>query len=441
MSGEEYDSEAGRTNEEGTSDGGSRRESAAGSSSPPNGSPQKEDGASRKGGGSGAGASGGTEAVAGEKERKDGAHVSASDKQQTPSRPRQEHEKKKVRSGKQPRPRKSMFRIRFRKAHDTYTAEELGATPRRLRRLTLSGVYVQNLKEHDIQAYFVIEASPPPGQPALEPLLQSDVVRGDKTHHEVAWSKQATMDLEDEMLFADQRLCFSVYQKRQLWSTRVIGYAFVSLRDAFARPGVLMQDTYKLFKEKDEAERRSRDKMNADASASSHRDTNASDTGSVTSTTSSTPSTVPRTWSGGNLFRRASKDTDDEDAGSKVRGHVTMTWLVEDSVKLPFCLSVPPLHAGQCHYDIIDHLGIVVAKLEYLGRSKCAWCTNVDPSAAFYSDYTDADAGPQEEACCNACSLKGWSECVVMWDKKGTAHTSYTRAHTHTFLKPQRELC
>jgi hypothetical protein len=36
-----------------------------------------------------------------------------------------------------------MFRIRFRKAHDTYTAEELGATPRRLRRLNLSGVYLQ----------------------------------------------------------------------------------------------------------------------------------------------------------------------------------------------------------------------------------------------------------------------------------------------------------
>jgi hypothetical protein len=31
----------------------------------------------------------------------------------------------------------------------------------------------------------------------------------------------------------------------------------------------------------------------------------------------------------------------------------------------------------------------------------------------------DAEAGPQDEACCNACSMKGWSECVIMWDKKG----------------------
>ena len=122
------------------------------------------------------------------------------------------------------------------------------------------------------------------------------------------------------------------------------------------------------------------------------------------------------------MFRRAApKEGEEEDGGGKVRGHVTMTWLVEESVKLPFCLSVPPLRAGQCHYDIVDHLGVVVAKMEYLGRSKCAWCTNVDPSAAFYADYTDAEKGPQEEACCNACSMKGWSECVVMWDKKGEA--------------------
>ena len=65
-----------------------------------------------------------------------------------------------------------MFRIRFRKAHDTYTAEELGATPRRLRRLTVSGVHAQNLKEHDIQAYYTIEAAPAAGETSREPLLQ-----------------------------------------------------------------------------------------------------------------------------------------------------------------------------------------------------------------------------------------------------------------------------
>ena len=61
-----------------------------------------------------------------------------------------------------------------------------------------------------------------------------------------------------------------------------------------------------------------------------------------------------------------------------MRGYVTMTWLVEDTIKLPFCLSVPPLRAGQCHYDIVDHLNGVVAKLEYVGRSRCAWCTKID---------------------------------------------------------------
>jgi len=49
-------------------------------------------------------------------------------------------------------------------------------------------------------------------------------------------------------------------------------YAFVSLRDAFARPGVSMQSTYELFKDKDEAERRSR----SVASASSARPTSVS---------------------------------------------------------------------------------------------------------------------------------------------------------------------
>jgi len=284
-------------------------------------------------------------------------------------------------------------------------------------------VHVKNLKEHDIQAFFVIDAATAPGETAREPLLTSDVVRGDKTQQEVAWNPVATMDLGDEMLFPDQRLCFSVFQKRQLWSTRLIGYAFVSLRDSFARPNVSMQSTYQLFKEKDEAERRSREKQNSQtADHSAH-----SDAGSFSSTTASSTSasvssaSMPRSLSVSNLFRRANHSVEDDEGGAKVRGHVTMTWNVEQSIKLPFCLSVPPLRTGQCHYEIVDHLGLVVAKLEYVGRSRCAWCTNMDliasPSCA--SDYVDAEVGPQEDACCNACSMKGWSECVVMWDKKG----------------------
>jgi hypothetical protein len=36
------------------------------------------------------------------------------------------------------------------------------------------------------------------------------------------------MDLEEELLFSEQRLCFCFYQKRQLWSTRVIGSALTA---------------------------------------------------------------------------------------------------------------------------------------------------------------------------------------------------------------------
>jgi len=156
-SGDEYDSEAGRTNEEGTSTGSSRsRENSL--SAPCSGSPPKDTAVRAGGGVAGVGKE---EAKHEAGAHKTGAHVAASAEEQTASQPRPEKEvretdKKKVRSGnKRPRARKSMFRIRFRKAHDTYTAEELGATPRRLRRLTLSGVYATNLKEHDIQVLHV----------------------------------------------------------------------------------------------------------------------------------------------------------------------------------------------------------------------------------------------------------------------------------------------
>ena len=310
--------------EEGASDGSSRctsRDSAAGSTPP---SPKKE-GAMAPSASTDEGRVGADGGGAAQR-----AHSASSTEADISTRSRQTQEKKKARGAgaRKPRPRKSMFRIRFRKAHDTYTAEELGATPRRLRRLTLSGVYVQNLKEHDIQSYFTIEAASEAGEPPRPALLQSEVSRGDKALQEICWNSQNlnTMDIEDDMLFSDQRLCFSVYHKRQLWSTRVVGHAFISLRDAFARPGVSMQSTHQLFKDKDEAERRSRDKQSASADVSVH---STSDTGSVVSATASSASssaglaTMPRTWSGGNLFRRAQKGDDDEEGGSgKVRGHL-----------------------------------------------------------------------------------------------------------------------
>ena len=36
---------------------------------------------------------------------------------------------------------------------------------------------------------------------------------------EVAWNQPVALDLEDQSLFSDQRICVAVYQKRQLWST------------------------------------------------------------------------------------------------------------------------------------------------------------------------------------------------------------------------------
>lgn len=45
------------------------------------------------------------------------------------------------------------------------------------------------------------------------------MARGDKVQQEVAWYQPVTLELEDQSLFSDQRICVAVYQKRQLWST------------------------------------------------------------------------------------------------------------------------------------------------------------------------------------------------------------------------------
>jgi len=64
-------------------------------------------------------------------------------------------------------------------------------------------------------------------------------------------------------------------------------------------------------------------------------------------------------------------------------------------------------------------MGVTVAKVEYVGRSRCSWCTKVDPNGAFEFDYQNADEGPLAEPCCAACATKGWSECVNLWDREG----------------------
>ena len=40
---------------------------------------------------------------------------------------------------------------------------------------------------------------------------------------------------------------------------------------------------------------------------------------------------------------------------TQVRGHVTMTWKVDHSIKLPFCLSVPALRSGQVTHTQHTH--------------------------------------------------------------------------------------
>eukprot|EP00285_Hemiselmis_virescens_P002361 CAMPEP_0173410724 /NCGR_PEP_ID=MMETSP1356-20130122/75281_1 /TAXON_ID=77927 ORGANISM="Hemiselmis virescens, Strain PCC157" /NCGR_SAMPLE_ID=MMETSP1356 /ASSEMBLY_ACC=CAM_ASM_000847 /LENGTH=88 /DNA_ID=CAMNT_0014372375 /DNA_START=47 /DNA_END=310 /DNA_ORIENTATION=+ len=79
-------------------------------------------------------------------------------------------------------------------------------------------------------------------------------------------------------------------------------------------------------------------------------------------------------------------------------------------------MSVPPISNTSNLTPIYDHMGKTVCMLEYLGRSRCAWCTNVDPAEGFNFGFFETKEGAPTEPCCNACSIKGWSECVVLWD-------------------------
>jgi hypothetical protein len=85
-----------------------------------------------------------------------------------------------------------------------------------------------------------------------------------------------------------------------------------------------------------------------------------------------------------------------------------------------------------------------VCVLEYIGRSRCAWCTNVDPSEGFNFGFFESShengKGVSTEPCCNACSIKGWSECIVLWNvekntRLGTVWTDVTpRRHARARL-------
>jgi hypothetical protein len=45
-------------------------------------------------------------------------------------------------------------------------------------------------------------------------------------------------------------------------------------------------------------------------------------------------------------------------------------------------------------------------QLEYMGRSRCAWCTNVDPAEGFHFGFFETTEGASTEPCCNACAIK-----------------------------------
>ena len=196
------------------------------------------------------------------------------------------------------------------------------------------------LQEYDINAYYLMEGRYCQDGNAL---IKSNVTRGDKSQQEVSWPKHVTIDLEEESLLPNKQLRFSVHQKRQLWSDKVVGYALADISEAMKRPGVAMQSTYQLFKDKVKAELKPEEEAAQDQASSASDPAN----GAV----------LVRSLSGGNLFgriRRQAVDANEEDEQNKgrVKGTVTLTLVAQDSVKLPFCLSVPPLCTGQAMYDV-----------------------------------------------------------------------------------------
>lgn len=369
----------------------------------------------------------------GEKSPHDGMAAAAGAAPGSPKKKKKSGSKKKLK-----KPRKAAFcRIRFRKQHDLYTPEELGATPRRVSRLTISGVSLQSLKEFDINAYFVVE-----GRDVA--LLRSDTVRGDKTQQEVAWPDAMTVDLEEARLLPNAKLRISLYQSRKMWSDKVVGAALLSVSEALRRPGVPMQNTYEVIKDKGAgntaAASKSTEELGEAAKAEPSR-------GMVQS--SSVGSLLSRlrggTGAGGMVRTMSEMQLDEEGLQSRARGTVTMTLLATEPTRLPFCLNVPPLTAGVPTYNVTDHIGNVVGQLVYLGRSRCVWCTSTDPQGQFDYDYQDAELGPSAEPCCTACAMKGWSECVVLYNKTGDVRLGSvftdvtTRKHARARVCDQNE--
>jgi len=69
------------------------------------------------------------------------------------------------------------------------------------------------------------------------------------------------------------------------------------------------------------------------------------------------------------------------------------------------------------------------------------WCTNSDPQDDFDYDYQDGEHGPSADPCCTACAMKGWSECVVLWNKAGDVRLGSVFADVTTRKHARARIC
>jgi hypothetical protein len=264
--------------------------------------------------------------------------------------------------------RSTLFKIRFRKVHDCYTAEELGCSPRRMVSIKVGAVSVQCTKESDINAYFHVEGG---GESSI---AKSDIVRGDK--NDLRWGSGITIELEECQLVDSSKLKFNFYQSRKLWSDRTVGYSLVDVGDALQRPGVSIQHTYPLIKDrKTGADGNEDDSLRAGSTASGDTESSRASTqrageegsnGTPKSGKKASPvekkGSLPRSNSFEKFFQWGSKTgtlSEDDDASKRQRGTLTLTMSAAEPVTLPFRLNVPPISRKSKLTNIVDHLGKV----------------------------------------------------------------------------------
>lgn len=262
--------------------------------------------------------------------------------------------------------RSTLFKIRFRKVHDCYTAEELGCSPRRMVSIKVGAVSVQCAKESDINAYYHVEGA---GEASI---AKSDTVRGEK--NDLRWGSGILIELEECELVDSSKLKFNFYQSRKLWSDRIVGYSLVDVGDALQRPGVNIQHTYPLIKDrKTGADGNEVDEsMRGGSTASGDTEASRASTkvedeaknqgGKKLSPVSTKAAALPRSNSFETFFKwglRAGIAADDDDVSKRQRGTLTLTISAAEPVTLPFRLNVPPVSKHSKLTNIVDHLGKV----------------------------------------------------------------------------------